>query len=577
MRLSKLIGQRIKDAPKDATSASHIFMMRGGYVRPLSTGIYTLLPLGKRVINKIEKIIRQEMDGVDSQEMLMPVVNPAEIWQESGRLDSVDATLLRFKDRNQKDMVLAMTHEEAVCHMARTEITSYKQLPASVYHLQTKYRDEARPRAGLIRVREFTMKDAYSFHASDECLNAYYERVHGAYERIFARLGMTNTLSIASDTGMIGGTGAHEFMAVSDIGEDTIFFSPCRSYKANREIAKSPFVIKSEAQLELEKVSTPGQKTIDEVSSFLKVSPSDTCKAVFFGSEDKGYANKVILVLIRGDLEVNETKLQNHLKVKSLYPAHDDQILACGAVPGYASPVGIDKSKCRMIVDPTVAKSSNLVAGANAEDLHYINYNHGRDTGWGEVIDIASVREGDPCPVTGAPLMMAKGIEIGNIFKLGTRYSKAMGVNYLDQNGKSQPAIMGCYGIGVGRAMASVVEQCHDQYGPIWPLAIAPFQLHIIGLASGKPEVSAEAEALYKEFTEAGIEVLFDDRDPKAGFAFADADLIGIPYRLIISPKSLEQGGYEFKIRGQKDSIILNKITAVLELTCRIKDELARA
>lgn len=548
MKLSKLIGQRIKETPKDAQSASHIFLIRGGYIRPLSTGIYTLLPLAKRIVSKIENIIREEMNKIEGQEITMPVVNPAEIWEESGRYQSVDQTLLKFKDRNNKDMVLAMTHEEAVCHMARTEITSYKQMPSMVYQIQTKYRDEARARAGLIRVREFTMKDAYSFHESDECLSSYYERAHQAYENIFRRLGMKEVLSIESDAGMIGGSVSHEFMAVSEIGEDTIIASPCRKYLANREIATSPFVLKQEDALELEKVHTPDAESIADVAKYLGTEESDSCKAVLYQSND---IDELIFVVIRGDIDVNEVKVKNYLKINSLYPAEDDKIRECGAIPGYASPMGVNLENVKLLVDLTVKNSSNLVAGANEAGYHYKNFNFDRDCGEvGEVLDIATVRAGDPCPVTGSPIEELRGIEVGNIFQLGTKYSDAMNVKYLDKNGKSQTAIMGCYGIGVGRALASVCEQSHDKWGPVWPLSIAPYHLHIVALNMKKSDaVKEKADELYQKLTAAGIEVIYDDRDPKAGFAFNDADLIGVPYRVVVSPKTLDQDSVEFKTR----------------------------
>jgi len=572
MKLSKHIGSRIKETPKDAQSASHIFLVRGGYIRSLSSGVYTLLPLAKRVVTKIEAIIRQEMNAIDAQEMHMPLVNPAELWKESGRYDSVDETLLRFKDRNGKDMVLAMTHEEATCHMARTEITSYKQMPCSVYHLQTKYRDEARPRAGLIRVREFTMKDAYSFHENEECLAEYYGEMHTAYENIFRRIGMKDVLSIESDNGMIGGSCSHEFMAISDIGEDTIFANPDRSYKANREIAVSSLKFTKEAPLTIEKVHTPEQKTIEEVSTFMECTAAQTAKAVFYGSDD---SEQVILVLVRGDIDVNETKLRNHLKFNSLYPALDEDITAAGSVVGFASPIGLDEKKVRLIVDPSVAESSNLVCGANEVDYHFKNSNYGVDYTGGEVIDVATVREGDPCPHTGQPLETLQGIEVGNIFQLGTKYSESMKCNFLDSNGKSKPIVMGCYGIGVGRALASVVEQSNDKYGPIWPLAIAPYHLHLVGLNRNKEGISEKADELYETFKKAGLEVIYDDRKVKAGFAFNDADLIGVPYRAIISPKSIKEGQLEFKTRDGEINEMLDLETAADHIIKLIKAKLA--
>jgi len=560
MRLSQLVGQRLKDAPRDAQIASHIFLIRGGYVRPVSTGIYSLLPLGKRVVAKIERIIREEMDGIGGQEVLMPVVLPQELWDESGRSQTVGPELLRFADRNGKPMLLGMTHEEAVVHLCRTEVTSYKQLPCMLYQLQTKYRDEARPRGGLIRVREFTMKDAYSFHASQECLESYYQKVHGAYERIFQRVGLKNCVSIQSDTGMMGGKMSHEFMAVAECGEDTIYMSPDGRYKANKDIATSNLAYVKEPPLALEKVHTPAQKTIEDVAAFLGVEASRTAKAVFYADAD----GKLVLAVIRGDLEVNETKLRNHLKTKELRYAGDELIKAGGAIAGYASPIGVDAKTVRVIVDRSVAESNNLVAGANEPDYHYRNFNYGRDAAGAEVIDIATVRPGDPCPLTGLPLEMNRGIEVGNIFQLGIRYTQAMGCNFLDQNGKALPMIMGCYGIGVGRTMAAVIEQSHDQYGPIWPMAIAPYQVHLVALNFNQPEVKEAAETLYRELTARGLEVVFDDRGEKAGFAFNDADLMGVPLRLILSPKTLAQGKVEFKRRdGGRNSELLDRGTVV--------------
>ena len=563
MRLSQMVGQRLKDAPRDAQTASHIFLIRGGYCRPVSTGIYSLLPLGKRITAKIERIIREEMDRVDGQEVLMPVVLPQELWDESGRSHTVGQELLRFKDRNGKAMLLGMTHEEAVVHLTRTEVTSYKQLPCMLYQLQTKYRDEARPRAGLIRVREFTMKDAYSFHATQDCLERYYQRVHEAYERIFSRVGLTQCVSIQSDTGMMGGKVSHEFMAVAECGEDTIYISPDGRYKANKEIATSGLAFTKDAPLPLEEVATPGKTSIEEVAAFLGVAPEHTGKAVFFVDA----AGKLIFACIRGDFEVNETKLRNLLKTKELKYANDEQIRAVGVEPGYASVLAVDEKKCRIVLDRSFAESSNLIVGANKPDAHLKNFNYGRDFTGGEVADIGTVRAGDPCPVTGQPLQMLRGIEVGNIFQLGTTYTTSMGCNYLDQNGKSQVMIMGCYGIGIGRTMASVMEQRHDQYGPIWPMSIAPYQVHLVALNFNQPEVKEAAEKLYADLQAAGIEVLFDDRGEKAGFAFADADLIGVPLRLIVAPKSLALGKIEFKRRdGGRNSELLDQAGVVAQM-----------
>jgi len=574
MRMSRMLGRRIKEDPKDAKTVSHKFLVRGGYIRGVSAGIYSMLPLGMRIIEKIESIIREEMNRIDGQEVKMPVVLPAELWEESGRYQTVGEELLRFKDRNDKPMILGMTHEEAVVHLVRTEVTSYKQLPIMAYQLQTKYRDEARPRAGLIRVREFTMKDAYSFHTSQEDLEKYYERAHEAYERIYKRVGMKHVVSIKSNSGMMGGNVSHEFMSIADCGEDTIFLSPdMKSYKANREIAVSALKFeKTEPEKPLEKVHTPGQKTIEEVAKFLGVKAENTGKAVFYAGPD----GKLIFVLIRGDFEVNETKLQNHLGIPELKFANDDQIRAAGAVPGFASPVGIDPSKAKIVVDPSAAGTSNLVVGANETDYHYINFNYGRDLKDADVVDIAAVREGDPCPVTGQPLLMKRGIEVGNIFQLGTKYSKPMNCNYLDKDGKSHPMIMGCYGIGVGRTMASVVEDSHDDYGPVWPMSIAPYQIHLCALNPDKDGVGAAAEKLYDELNKLGVEVLFDDRGEKAGFMFSDADLIGIPFRAIVSPKSLAQGKVEFKLRTSRDAELLPVEDAAKLLAEKVAEELKK-
>ncbi|MDD5729489.1 MAG: proline--tRNA ligase, partial [Victivallales bacterium] len=418
MRMSKMVGRRIKEDPRDAKTVSHKLLIRGGYARMVSAGIYSLLPLGKRVIARIEAIIRDEMNKIDGQEILMPVVLPAELWEESGRYESVGQELLRFTDRNGKRMLLAMTHEEAVCQLARTELSSYKQLPAMLYQIQTKYRDEARPRAGLIRAREFTMKDAYSFHLSQDCLEEYYEKAHQAYANIFRRVGLNDVLSIESNSGMMGGKVSHEFMALSENGEDTIFVSPDGSYRANREIAAAAWKFEKHPALTLEKVHTPEMKTIEEVASFLGVGPENTGKAVFYRNAVSG---ELIFAVIRGDFEVNESKLQNVAAAPELAFATDAEIRAVGCEPGFASPLAVDSTKIKIVVDLSVLESSNLVVGANETDYHYRNFNFERDMANVKnvvIADIAAVRAGDPCPVTGEPLLEKRGIEVGNIFQL---------------------------------------------------------------------------------------------------------------------------------------------------------------
>lgn len=575
MKMSKLVGRRIKEDPKDAKTVSHKFLIRGGYIRPVSAGIYSLLPAGERIVRKIEAIIREEMNRIDGQEVLMPVVLPADLWQESGRYESVGAELLRFRDRNEKPMILAMTHEEAIVHLVRTELNSYKQLPVMLYQIQTKYRDEARPRAGLIRTREFTMKDAYSFHTDQADLERYYARCHEAYERIFRRVGMKNVLSIESNSGMMGGKVSHEFMAICDCGEDTVITNADYSYRANREIAVAAWKFEKGEPLPLEKVHTPGMKTIEEVAGFLGVKPENTGKAVFYQDAHTG---ELIFVLIRGDFEVNEVKLANALKVPELKFADDAAIEAAGAVPGFASPVGIDPGRARIVVDRSAAESGNLVVGANEADFHYRNFNFDRDLAGSDclVTDIACVREGDPCPLTGQPLQFLRGIEVGNIFQLGTKYSDAMHCDYLDRDGKSHPMVMGCYGIGVGRAMAAVIEQSCDEYGPIWPMSIAPWQVELCAINPEKEGVGEACERLYSELQAAGIEVLYDDRGEKAGSMFSDADLLGIPLRLVVSPRTLAEKQAEFKVRGSRDAERIALDAVVSHVAARIEAEMEK-
>ncbi len=576
MKMSQLVGRRIKETPKDASTVSHKFLIRGGYVRPVSAGIYSLLPVGKRIVDKIEAIIREEMNRIEGQEVLMPVVLPAELWEESGRYQAVGQELLRFKDRNDKPMILAMTHEEAVVHLVRSEVNSYKQLPVMLYQIQTKYRDEARPRAGMIRVREFTMKDAYSFHATQEDLEQYYVRAHEAYERIFKRVGMQNVLSILSNSGMMGGKISHEFMAICECGEDTIITNEDYSYKANREVATAAWKYEKPATLlAMQKVHTPDLKSIEDVSGFLGLKPENTGKAVFYQNVHTG---ELIFAMIRGDFEVNESKLANAAQASEMKFADDEAILAAGCVPGFASILNLQKAKVKIIIDPSVAGSGNLVVGANETDYHFINFNLERDAAGVkyEIIDIANVREGDPCPVTGKPLIFTRGIEVGNIFQLGTKYSAAMGCNYLDRNGKSQVMIMGCYGIGVGRTMASVLEQNYDEYGPIWPMSIAPYQVHLCAITPDKEGVGEICEKLYLDLQSQKIEVLYDDRGEKPGFMFNDADLLGIPLRVVVSPKTLAENAVEFKIRGTAETQKLPLDSIQTFLKAEVARQLAR-
>lgn len=546
MRMSRLAGMRYKETPSEARLASHAFLLRGGYIRQVSNGIYSLLPPAKRVVAKIERIIREEMDRIGGQEVLMPVALPRELWDESGRYESVGSELVRFKDRTGHDMLLAMTHEEAVVHLCRNEIHSYAQLPLMVYQLQTKFRDEPRSRGGLIRVREFTMKDAYSFHRTAEDLDEYYQQCCVAYERIFQRVGLPEVIAVQSDSGMMGGRVAHEFMLLCDAGEDTIATCDTCAYRANMEVAQGHIAGQHEPQLPLEKVQTPDCRTIEEVAGFLGVPTSKTAKAVFYTS---GATGELVFLVIRGDLQVNETKLANLLHAAPAV-ADDALIRAAGAVPGFASPMGVDAARCRILVDQSIAGASNLVCGANEEHYHYRNFNLERDLPGATMVALAEAREGDGCPsCKSGHLVLRRGVEVGNVFQLGTKYTQSMGMTYTDEQGQPQVPIMGCYGIGVGRLMSSVMEARHDEYGPCWPMSIAPWHVAIVALQMNKRPARDAAERLHAQLTEAGVEVLYDDRDLSPGAKFAEADLLGIPLRFTVSERNIAQGVVEWKRR----------------------------
>ncbi|MBN2723622.1 MAG: proline--tRNA ligase [Deltaproteobacteria bacterium] len=572
MKVSNLVGKTLREDPKDAKLVSHRFLLRGAYIRQVSTGIYSLLPIAKRIASKIERIIRQEMDRIDGQEILLPVVMPRELWEEAGRYQSIGQEMLRFKDRNDMDMLLGMTHEEPVVMLARSEINSYRQLPCMLYQIQTKFRDEARSRGGLIRVREFTMKDAYSFHTDTSDMEKYYNRVHEAYSKIFSRCGLEKFIDVESDTGMMGGGLSHEFMELSENGEDTLFICDKCDYRANKEVAGSIIEYIREEEKNLEKVATPEKKTIEEVSEFLGVKTSQTAKAVFYNHDEKGF----IFILIRGDIDVNETKLLKILGPGELRPAHEDEIKEIGSVPGYASTIGLNSEKFILLVDQSVSDSSNLVCGANEEGFHFKNFNYHRDSAPGTVVDISTPREGDGCTQCDGKLQIKRGIEIGNIFQLGTKYSEPMNCNYLDRDGKTRPAIMGCYGIGVGRLLASVMEEKYDDYGPLWPVSIAPWHVQICSLDQKKEIVREVSERIYGELMARGIEVLWDDRNEKAGVQFADADLRGIPFRIIISPRNLKNGNVEWKKRGDSSSEMVGTDDIVDWTEKLVKEELKK-
>ena len=545
MRFSTLFGRTLRETPSDAELVSHQLSLRAGLIRQLAAGIYSYLPLGWRVLRKIEKILREEMDAADGQELSMPVVQPAEIWRATGRYDAPapGPALLRFKDRGDHEMVLGMTHEEAVTDLARQEIKSYRQLPLMVYQIQTKFRDEPRPRGGLVRVREFIMKDGYSFHADHDSLDAYYPRVYQAYLNIFNRCAV-HTISVEADSGFMGGSTSHEFMVVSEAGEDTLILCPQCHYAANAE--KAQFIkgrVSGGDPLPLERAPTPGATTIEAVARLLGVETTQTLKAVFYSTPE----GQVIFALIRGDLEVNQTKLSNALMGAELHPSTEEELRAAGIVAGYASPVGL--SRVRVIADDSIQAGSNFVAGANERGYHLKNVNYPRDFQVETLADIALARSGDPCPQCGQPLTATRGIEAGHVFKLGTKYSTSVGATFLDRDGVAKPLVMGCYGIGLGRLLACIVEQHHDERGIIWPVSVAPLQVHIVSLGTNNPQVLEAAEALYQRLLSAGYEVLYDDRAESAGVKFNDADLIGIPVRLTVSQRALESHSIELKLR----------------------------
>lgn len=560
MRMSRLFSQTLREAPADADVASHQYLIRAGYVRQLGTGIFSYLPLAQRTLKKIEAIIRDEMNRIHGQEITMPVVHPAELWKETNRWYAVGSELARFEDRAGRDMVLAMTHEEVVGDLARNEIESYRQLPVLIYQIQTKWRDEPRARGGLLRVREFTMKDSYSLDVDEAGLDEQYRAHYQAYFNMFHRCGLP-VISVASDTGMMGGKLAHEFMYLTPIGEDTLLVDEKTGYAANREVAtfRKPATPAEEPQA-LEKVETPDCKTIQDVADFLDVPTSKTAKAVFMTAtvvEGESDSEKLIFAVIRGDMDINEIKLMNAVGAKEMRPATDAEIKAVGAVPGYASPIGIEREGVLVVADDSIPGSHNLVAGANDAGYHMKNVVYGRDYEADIVTDIAAARAGDKTPDGNGTLEEKRGVEVGNIFKLGTRYSDALGATFLDENGKRKPIIMGSYGIGVGRLLACVAEEYNDDYGLMLPITIAPYEVHLVLLHGDEPD--EVAEAIYSELTDAGIEVLYDDRDERPGVKFNDADLIGVPLRLTVSRRSLGNGGIEFKRRDEKDSRIIER------------------
>ena len=575
MKLSKLVGDRFKETPSDCVVASHALMLRGGYMKYVANGIYSSLPPLKRITKKIEEIIREEMDALDGQEVSFPVALPASLWEESGRYASVGSELLRFTDRNGAKMVLGMTHEEAAVQLVREYASTYSRYPFMIYQIQTKFRDEARPRAGLIRVREFTMKDAYSFHTSQEDLENYYARCLRAYQRIFARAGIPEVVCVASDSGMMGGNLSHEFMLLTPAGEDSIVLCPECGYSANMEAAECIYHTEEgsagtgSASSALLPVETPGVHTIEELANFLHIAPSSTCKAVVY---QKNRDDSYVVLFLRGDLEVNEAKLTSFLG-EDIHPAVITE--ESGLQAGFIGPVSLQGPEgTTVLFDRSLEGLSGLACRANKEGWHMTGLDLKRDCPDAVYRDFAKASAGGICPVCGRrSLTISRGIEVGNIFQLGDKYTRSMHMQYVDEKGNSHTPIMGCYGIGVGRLAASVCEAKHDDYGPVWPISIAPWQVHLCCMRGDNAEVRAQADRLYEALQKAGVEVLYDDRNVSAGVMFSDADLLGVPVRLVASPRNRKEGCVELSLRGDRASAVkLPEETAVDSVLAKIRE-----
>ncbi len=565
MRITKLFGKTQREIPAEADTISHQLLLKAGMIRPVAAGVYSYLPLAWRVLKKIENIIREEMDKAGGQELLLPALQPLELWQESGRDVAFGQGLFTLRDRRDRKLALGPTHEEVITELVSSNVQSYRDLPLLLYQIQTKFRDEPRPRGGLLRVREFTMKDLYSFDTDEENLNKRYSKMLQAYRNIYDRCGLP-TLLVEADSGAIGGKDSHEFMLITDSGEDEIIHCPDCKYTANTDKAQSvKDKIEGGEPLPVEEVSTPGMATIEEVSTFLKVPQNRTLKAVFYVADDK-----LIFIVIRGDLEVNEVKLKNALGCSELRMATEEEVTEAGIVPGAASPIGI--SGIKIVADDSITSAVNLVAGANKPDTHLKNVNYPRDFRVDLMTDIARARAGDGCPKCGGKLLSSHGIEVGHTFKLGTFISQKLGALFIDASGVSHPIVMGCYGIGLGRLLAAAIEQNHDDKGIIWPLAIAPYHIYLCPLYREGTRVSEVAEKLYADLTPQGLEVLFDDRNESPGVKFNDADLLGIPIRVTISPRTLERNSVELKQRSEKET----KLVPLEEAVTRLKELIKR-
>ena len=563
MRASRFLFATLRETPNDAEVISHQLMLRAGMIRKLASGLYTWLPMGVRVLNKVAAIVHEEMNNAGSLEVLMPVTQPASLWEESGRYVQYGPELLRFKDRHGNPFVLGPTHEEVITDLARNELKSYKQLPANFYQVQTKFRDEIRPRFGVMRSREFIMKDAYSFHANQESLQETYDIMYGAYCKIFSRLGL-DFRPVQADTGSIGGSGSHEFHVLASSGEDDIAFSTESDYAANIEMAEAILVGERAAPTKaLEVVDTPNQKTIADVSNFLKSDPAHSVKALLVQgiAAEEGQATPVVALFLRGDHELNEIKAEKHPSIASpLTFATEEQLAALGLTAGFCGPQGLVEKGLTVIADRSASILSDFVAGANEVDKHVTGLNWERDAQFTEVYDLRNVVEGDPSPDGKGTLQIKRGIEVGHIFQLGQKYSEALGCKVLGEDGKPFTVTMGCYGIGVTRVVASAIEQNFDEKGIIWPMAIAPFEVAIVPMNAHKsPRTLEAAEALYAELTAAGYDVLLDDRNERPGVKFSDLELTGIPHRIVIGEKGLDAGTFEYKGRRDAESVNISK------------------
>lgn len=544
MKVSQMYAPTLREVPAEAEIPSHQLLLRAGFIRKSTNGMYTYLPLAWRVIKKIENIIREEMDNKGAQEIMMPIMQPAEIWQESGRWGVYGAEMVRVKDRHGHEYCLGPTHEELVTSMVRMDVKSYRQLPLNLYQIQDKFRDERRPRFGLMRSRDFIMKDAYSFDRDIEGLDKSYKDMYDAYTNVFTRCGLTFR-PVEADSGAIGGNGSHEFMVLADTGEAEIAYCTECDYAADIEKAELNVVeAPAEEEQALEMVETPNCKTIADVCAFLSAPVDKSMKAVAFSSE-KG----LILCFVRGDHEVNEIKVANTVGVNEVEMADESLLIEAGTVGGYMGPVGLDPEKVTIVIDQSVMKMHNICCGANKEGYHYVNANPGRDFNPTFVADIRLAQVGDPCPHCGAKMEKARGIEAGQVFKLFTKYSKAMNATFLDENGKEQPMYMGCYGIGVGRTMAACVEQSFDKDGIIWPVSIAPYEVLVVPVNAKDKESWDKAFEIYDALKKAGVEAVIDDRNERPGVKFKDADLIGYPVRVVVGPKTIKEGNLEVKVR----------------------------